>query len=93
MDNVKEIRKEIVVGLGVEADGHVVINTEASEIPTEVVQQIMDEVICRIIATNTDKNLREEVIETRRELRTWKILAIFAIVMMFIMILKMKGVI
>lgn len=93
METVKEIRKEIIVGLGVEKDGHVVINTDAEEIPTEVVQQIMDEVICKIIAMNTDKNLREEVMDLRKEVRIWKILAIFAIAMMFITLLKMKGVI
>lgn len=91
METVKEIRKEVVVGLGVEKDGHVVINTNAEELPTDVVQQILDEVICKIVNTSTDKNLRIEIIELRRELRTWKILAFFALAMMFIAILKMKG--
>lgn len=92
METIKEINKEIIVGLGIEKDGHVVIQTEAEELPTDVVQQIMDEVIGRIIHLNSDKNLREEIIETRKELRVWRLIAFLATAIMFITLFKMKGV-
>ena len=92
METIKEINKEIIVGLSVEKDGHVVIQTKAEELPTDVVQQIMDEVIGRIIHLNSDKNLREVIIETRKELRVWRLIAFLATTMMFLVLLKMKGV-
>lgn len=92
METIKEINKEIIVGLSIEKDGHVVIQTKAEELPTDVVQQIMDEVIGRIIHLNSDKNLREVIIETRKELKVWRLIALLATAMMFLILLKMKGV-
>ena len=92
METIKEINKEIIVGLSVEKDGHVVIQTKAEELPTDVVQQIMDEVIGRIIHLNSDKNLREIIIETRKELKIWRLIAFLATTIMFLVLLKMKGV-
>ena len=92
METIKEINKEIIVGLSVEKDGHVVIQTKAEELPTDVVQQIMDEVIGRIIHLNSDKNLREIIIETRKELRIWRLIAFLTTAIMFLVLLKMKGV-
>lgn len=92
METIKEINKEIIVGLSVEKDGHVVIQTKAEELPTDVVQQIMDEVIGRIIHLNSNKNLLEEIIETRKELKVWRLIAFLATAMMFLVLLKMKGV-
>lgn len=92
METIKEINKEIIVGLSVEKDGHVVIQTKAEELPTDVVQQIMDEVIGRIIRLNSDKKLLEEIIETRKELRVWRLIAFLVTAMMFLVLLKMKGV-
>lgn len=92
METIKEINKEIIVGLSVEKDGHVVIQTKAEELPTDVVQQIMDEVIGRIIHLNSDKILLKEIIETKKELRVWRLIAFLATVMMFLVLLKMKGV-
>ena len=92
METIKEINKEIIVGLSVEKDGHVVIQTKAEELPTDVVQQIMDEVIGRIIHLNSNKNLLEEVIETRKELKIWRLIAFLATAIMFLVLLKMKGV-
>lgn len=92
METIKEINKEIIVGLSVEKDGHVVIQTKAEELPTDVVQQIMDEVISRIIHLNSNKNLLEEIIETRKELKVWRLIAFLATAIMFLVLLKMKGV-
>lgn len=92
METIKEINKEIIVSLGIEKDGHVVIQTKAEELPTDVVQQIMDEVIGRIIHLNSDKTLLEEIIETRKELKVWRLIAFLATAMMFLVLLKMKGV-
>ena len=92
METIKEINKEIIVGLSVEKDGHVVIQTKAEELPTDVVQQIMGEVIGRIIHLNSDKNLREVIIETRKELKIWRLIAFLATAIMFLVLLKMKGV-
>ena len=92
METIKEVDKEIIVSLGIEKDGHVVIQTEAEELPTDVVQQIMDEVIGRIIHLNSDKNLREVIIETRKELKIWRLIAFLATTIMFLVLLKMKGV-
>ena len=92
METIKEINKEIIVGLSVEKDGHVVIQTKAEELPPDVVQQIMDEVISRIIHLNSDKNLREVIIETRKELKIWRLIAFLATTIMFLVLLKMKGV-
>lgn len=92
METIKEINKEIIVGLSVEKDGHVVIQTKAEELPTDVVQQIMDEVISRIIHLNSDKTLLEKIIETRKELKVWRLIAFLATAMMFLVLLKMKGV-
>ena len=92
METIKESNKEIIVDLSVEKDGHVVIQTKAEELPTDVVQQIMDEVIGRIIHLNSDKNLLEKIIETRKELRVWRLIALLATAMMFLVLLKMKGV-
>ena len=92
METIKEINKEIIVGLSVEKDGHIVIQTKAEELPTDVVQQIMDEVIGRIIHLNSDKNLREVIIETRKELKIWRLIAFLATAIMFLVLLKMKGV-
>lgn len=92
METIKEINKEIIVGLSVEKDGHVVIQTKAEELPTDVVQQIMDEVIGRIIHLNSNKNLLEEIIETRKELKIWRLIAFLATAIMFLVLLKMKGV-
>ena len=92
METIKEINKEIIVGLSVEKDGHVVIQTKAEELPTDVVQQIMDEVIGRIIHLNSDKNLREVIIETRKELKIWRLIAFLATAIMFLVLLKMKGI-
>ena len=92
METIKEINKEIIVGLSVEKDGHVVIQTKAEELPTDVVQQIMDEVIGRIIHLNSDKHLLEEIIETKKELRIWRLIAFLETAMMFLVLLKMKGV-
>ena len=41
---------------------------------------------------NSDKNLREEIIETRKELRIWRLIAFLATAIMFITLFKMKGV-
>ena len=92
METIKEINKEIIVGLSVEKDGHVVIQTKAEELPTDGVHKIMDEVIGRIIHLNSDKNLREVIIETRKELKVWRLIAFLATAMMFLVLLKMKGV-
>ena len=92
METIKEVNKKIIVSLGIEKDGHIVIQTEAEELPTDVVQQIMDEVIGRIIHLNSDKHLLEEIIETKKELRIWRLIAFLATAMMFLVLLKMKGV-
>ena len=88
----KVITEETIVKIGVKPDGHIMIDTDAPVIPTNVAQQILDEVICHVLKDNTDARLREMVTDIKAECRTWKMLAIFALAMMFIMILKVKGV-
>lgn len=89
----KIITDETVVKVGVKPDGHIIIDTKAPVLPTDVAQEILDEVICHVLKSNTNEDLRRMVTETKRECTTWKFVAIFATIMMFIMILKMKGVI
>jgi len=83
METIKEDDKEIIVCLGVEKNGHIVVQTEEEELPVEVVQQVMNEVIHRIVQLN---------IGTKKELKIWRLIAILATAMMFLILLKTKGI-
>ena len=85
--------KDIVVGVGVEKNGHVIIQTEEEMLPTEVMQQILDNVIAKIIHMNGDKSLINELAEKNRECNTWRWIAILQLGIFVICILKAKGVI
>lgn len=85
--------KDIVIGIGIEKDGRVVLQTKEETIPTEIVQRVLDEVIGKIIHLNSDKVLNEALAEKTRECNIWRWIAILQLGIFIICILRAKGVI
>lgn len=78
--------KEIRIGLDITKKGQIVIDTELEEIPTEVAQKILDEVLSMVITAERHRD------DFKEDARPWKILSIGQLIIIIIAILKAKGV-
>lgn len=84
--------KDIVVALGVEKGGRVVLQTTEETLPKEVVQQLLDTVIYQVVKTMTPEETQKYLAETKRELIVWKLIALLSFALMVVILLKAKGV-
>lgn len=84
--------KDIVVALGVEKGGRVVLQTTEETLPKEVVQQLLDTVIYQVVKTMTPEETQTYLAETKRELIVWKLIALLSSALMVVILLKAKGV-
>lgn len=84
--------KEHVIDLGMDKEGNFIIKTDAKDLPVDIVQRILNITAKEIVKNMPNMHNPIELIELKRELRTWKLLAFLGLAITFIAILKMKGV-
>ena len=87
----KEIKK-VDVKVKVEDDGHIVLKTKEKELPTKVVQEIIDEIVGAVIFMSNKKQEKELPIN-KIELLIWQVFAITEMLAILILVLKIKGVV
>lgn len=87
----KEEPKDIVVAIGVEKNGHIKLETEAEQLPKEIVQEVLDSVVTKILSTIKPSNVIESYNEAVKESRMWRFIAIAQLIIFCIIIIIMKG--
>lgn len=88
----EEKNKGTVVKVKVAEDGRIVIKTRAKELPTKVVQELIDNIVGNVVFMFNRKE-KETPTRTKKELIFWQVVAIVELITLFIAILKLKGMI
>jgi len=78
---------EHTVGIDVQENGHIVLKTEAEEIPTVVVQQILDNVVGTVIKITKEKY--NEVPQNSNE-KLYKFIALLEFVVLILIAIKLS---
>lgn len=87
----KEEPKDIVVAIGIEENGHIKLETEAEQLPKEIVQEVLDSVVTKILSTIKPSNVIESYNEAVKESNMWRFIAIAQLIIFCIIIIIMKG--
>lgn len=79
---------EHTVGIDVQENGHIVLRTEAEEIPTVVVQQILDNVVGTVIKITKEKY--SEVPQQNTSEKLYKFIALLEFVVLILIAIKLS---
>ena len=81
--------KHSTVGIDIKENGQIVLKTDAEEIPTAVVQEILDNVIGTVVNVAREKYKHEEKDRSKYE-RMYKYIAIFELIIIILIAIKLS---